>query len=159
MKINGTLLLCGSALVVGIVVGAVWLLRDRYPAAIGATLDGDLSQVTFQPHVDRESIVVTDSHQMESIREMVKGARPLSLASYPVPSCSLTFHFADGRRVALGVSPTGMTRQNFFEQIAEKHSMLSYVTLSWEGHRRAASSAPFVAVLREQQRVAAPAHE
>jgi hypothetical protein len=134
---------------------AYGLLRDRYRRDIEPALAGDLWQIRFRPHVDREYVAVTDPEELTAIRSAVVAARPAPLGSYPEATCHLEFVYAGGRVVKMRISATGMTATNFFRQDPASVKPLDYVTLRWDGHYRIADGRPFDNVLRRQGAIAA----
>jgi hypothetical protein len=147
----------GVLALAAVIAGAACLplLRDRYRPAVEAELRGELRQVNFRPHIDREWVNVTDPAVLGTIRAAVSGARGMSVASLPPASCNLQFVFADGRVVYMMVSPTGMTDRNVLGEDAASFKPLGYVTLEWNGYHRVTEAQPFMDELRRQNRVAA----
>jgi hypothetical protein len=142
-----------------VLVAGYCLLRDHYRPAIADVLQGELRQVSFAPHGDRELVRVTDIEEMEAIREATLSGRSLALGSWPPADCPLQFQFVDGRVVSLSISPTGISAMNVARQDAETFSPLKYVTLKWNGYHRSMDSRPFLDALRRQDRIASPDHD
>jgi len=149
--VRNTLLL--SAALLGIAVVAL-IAHDSFPQKVARALGGDLREVSFTPHVDHETVTVTNVARMTEIRSAILAGRRLSVGSYPPTTCSIDFVFSDERSESMHVSPTGITAQNFFDQKEKAFRGLGYVVVEWRGYLRACDSGPFLGALREQNAVA-----
>jgi hypothetical protein len=144
---------------VALIAAGYCLLRDHYRQAIADVLQGELRQVSFVPHGDREVVCVTDAKEMEAIREATLRGRSLAVGSWPPATCPLEFLFVDGRVVSLSISSTGISARNVASQDAETFNPRKYVTLKWNGYHRSMDSRPFLDVLRRQGRMASPVND
>ena len=112
------------------------------------TLSKSIKYISFQPHVDRKFVRIENREDIKKITDwLLKAKKKQGVASYIPASCKLIIHFNNLEIESILISPTGITKDNFFGKTIKSYQPSKSANISYKGYFMSSNSQPFTEIL------------